>query len=108
MTGLARTWDPSLDRTAACKQALPATNAIDGPAPDRSLTVLDGEDVDQADVRILGEELGAGPGERGGDLAGEVSLTRCLVLEGIEDPERGLVHAESVPDAGARLSLHDP
>ena len=68
---------------------------------------LDGEQVDQADVGVLGEQLRAGAGERGRDLAGQVRLARRLVLERVEDPEGDGVDLEAVPDPGARLLLDD-
>src|SRR5262245_55827741 len=78
------------------------------PGQGSSGLALDGEHVDEADVRILGEELWTGRGGRGRDLAGEVGLPRGLVLKCVEDPERRVVHAEAVPDARAWLTLHDP
>jgi hypothetical protein len=56
-----------------------------------NLRALDREDVDQADIRILGKQPRAGGGQRGRDLPGQVRLTRGFVLEGIEDPERRVV-----------------
>src|SRR5262249_12917224 len=72
------------------------------------LRALHRQHVDEVDVRILCQERRPGLGERGRDLAGEMRLTRRLVLEGVEDPERVPVHAEAVPDARARLPFHDP
>src|SRR5689334_6104492 len=65
------------------------------------------EHVDEPDIRILREQLWACRGKRCGDLTREVGLARRLVLEGVEDPERGLVDLEAVPDPRARLLLDD-
>jgi hypothetical protein len=62
-----------------------------------SLRSGDREDIDEVDLGILGEQLGADLRERPRDLACEVCVTRALALERVEDAVRRVLELERVP-----------
>lgn len=56
--------------------------------------LLDGDDLDEPDVGILREQLGAVLAERGGNRPARVGLPTILRLESVEDSEGVLAHTE--------------
>src|SRR3984885_4290141 len=75
------------------------------PAPARSL--LDGQDVDELDVGVAGEQLAGDLAEGHRYLAVEVRIQGVPGLEGVEDAVGGVADLECVPVNGALLGNRD-
>jgi len=67
------------------------------------LGLFHGDDVDGADVGVLGQQVGGYLAQGGGDLAAEMGLAGVLGREGVEDPVGGVADLEGVPREGAGL-----
>src|SRR5665647_400649 len=65
--------------------------------------LLDGDELDQPDVGILGKKARAVDGKSCGYGPVQMSLPPLLGLEGVEDAEGVLIDPEGVPRLGVRL-----
>src|SRR5271163_4397614 len=62
-----------------------------------------GDDVDEANVGLFGQQVRSDLGEGTGDLTVEVSLAALVGFEGVEDAISGVADLEGVPRHGPRL-----
>src|SRR5260370_1369568 len=65
--------------------------------------LLDRDDVDSADLRVTGEQVGSDLAKRSRDLAVQVGLPGVAGLEGVEDAVAGVTDLERVPGHSALL-----
>src|SRR6476646_8931488 len=73
----------------------------------RAANLLDGEDTDEMDLGVLGEQLGANLSKGPRDLTREVRVTGVLGLERVEDGVGRVLQLERVPGHGALLGDGD-
>src|SRR5436190_14742998 len=91
---------PMVDDQAPVAQGLNTSSSIVHEG-----RLLDRDQVDGLDLRVLGQKVAADLRKPLGDLAVDVGLPAVLVLEGVKDAVGGVVDLERVPGHGAFLGL---
>src|SRR6476619_4871522 len=91
----------------ACPCQCAPRSAGELPGGRASPRLLHRNELDEFDVGIRGEQLGAVLAEGCGDGAVEVGLPVLLGVKGVKDAEGVLADPEGVPGPGAGLGQHD-
>jgi hypothetical protein len=74
---------------------------VNPPATLGPARLFDRDDVDQAYVGVLGQQIRSNLAQCGRDLAAQMRLPAVLVIECVENAVRGVVDPERVPGHGA-------